>query len=147
MSLKCPSVRPSFPDFSQLALRYRFETWYIHSVGHTICRVWVSSQLDHFDLIYSQKHMKPMFCNYGLINQEKPFQFRNINGPLYTSWHKFCFLQKSYFKNIGVYFCTLWIFKLFWYCYQIVVGYRFETWYIHIVGDATDLNNLLYSQS
>ena len=52
-----PSVRPS--EFSGLffqhALRYQFETWYMHSVGGTTCRVWVSSQLGHFDLVYSQK--------------------------------------------------------------------------------------------
>ena len=54
----CPSVRPSvrvFRTFFQRALRYQFETWYIHSVGGTTCRVWVSSQLGHFDLVYSQK--------------------------------------------------------------------------------------------
>ena len=32
-----PSVRPSFPDFFQRALRYQFETWYMHSVGGTTC--------------------------------------------------------------------------------------------------------------
>ena len=54
----CPSVRPSvrvFRTFLQHALRYQFETWYIHSVGGTTCRVWVASQLGHFDLVYSQK--------------------------------------------------------------------------------------------
>ena len=52
------SVRPSvrvFRTFFQRALRYQFETWYMHSVGGTTCRVWVSSQLGHFDLVYSQK--------------------------------------------------------------------------------------------
>ena len=34
------SVRPSFPDFFQHALRYQFETWlYMHSVVGTTCRV------------------------------------------------------------------------------------------------------------
>ena len=53
-----PSVLPSvrvFRTFFQHALRYQFETWYMHSVGGTTCRVWVSSQLGHFDLVYSQK--------------------------------------------------------------------------------------------
>ena len=53
----CPSVRPSvrvFRTFFQHALRYQFETWYMHLVGGTTCRVWVSSQLGHFDLVYSQ---------------------------------------------------------------------------------------------
>ena len=44
-----------FRTFLQHALRYQFETWYIHSVGGTTCRVWVASQLGHFDLVYSQK--------------------------------------------------------------------------------------------
>ena len=42
----CPSVRPSvraFRIFLQHALRYQFETWYIHSVGGTTYRVWVAS--------------------------------------------------------------------------------------------------------
>ena len=57
-----PSVRPSvhlsllvFWTFFQHALRYQFETWYIHSVGGTTCRVLVASQLGHFDLVHSQK--------------------------------------------------------------------------------------------
>ena len=53
-----PSVRPSvrvFRTFLQHALRYQFETWYIHSVGGTTCRVWFASQLGHFDLVYSLK--------------------------------------------------------------------------------------------
>ena len=53
-----PSVRPSvrvFRTFLQHALRYQFETWYMHSVGGTTCRVWVASQLGQFDLVYSQK--------------------------------------------------------------------------------------------
>ena len=55
---RCPSVRPSvrvFRTFLQHALRYQFETWYIHSVGGTTCRVWVALQLGHCDLVYSQK--------------------------------------------------------------------------------------------
>ena len=38
MPWQCPSVRPSvhvFRTFLQHALRYQFETWYIHSVGGT----------------------------------------------------------------------------------------------------------------
>ena len=50
-----PSVRPRFRTFLQHALRYQFQTWYIHSVGGTTCRVWVASQLGHFDPVYSQK--------------------------------------------------------------------------------------------
>ena len=53
-----PSVRPSvrvFRTFLQHALRYQFETWYMHSVGGTTCRVWVALQWGQFDLVYSQK--------------------------------------------------------------------------------------------
>ena len=53
-----PSVRPSvrvFRTFLQHALRYQFETWYIHPVGGTTCRIWVGLQLGHLDLVYSQK--------------------------------------------------------------------------------------------
>ena len=74
----CPSFRLSvhvFRTFLQHALRYQFETWYIHSVGGRTCRVWVASQLGHFDLVYSQKKVKPIFCNHGLINQDKFFKF------------------------------------------------------------------------
>ena len=42
----CPSVRV-FRTFFQHALRYQFETWYIHWVGGTTCWVWVASQLGH----------------------------------------------------------------------------------------------------
>ena len=62
MPWQCPSVRLSvrpsvrvFRTFLPHALRYQFETWYIHSVGDTTCRVWVASQLGHFDLVYSPK--------------------------------------------------------------------------------------------
>ena len=58
MPWQCPSVRPSvrvFPTFLHHALRYQFETWYIHSKGGTTCRVWVASQLGNFDLVYSPK--------------------------------------------------------------------------------------------
>ena len=52
------SVRPPvwvFRTFFQHALRYQFDTWNRHLVGGTTCRVWVSSQLGHFDLVYSKK--------------------------------------------------------------------------------------------
>ena len=46
----------SFPGFFLHVLRYQFETWYIHLVVGSVTReVWVSFQLGHFDLLYSQK--------------------------------------------------------------------------------------------
>ena len=50
----CLSVQV-FRPFIQHAFRYQFETWCIHSVGGTTCRVWVSSQMGLIDLLYSQK--------------------------------------------------------------------------------------------
>ena len=47
------SFRPSFRTSYQYDLRYQFQTWNIHSVGGTTCRVWVSSKSSHSDLLYS----------------------------------------------------------------------------------------------
>ena len=38
----CLSICLSFQTFLPYALRYQFETWYIHSVGDMTCQVWVS---------------------------------------------------------------------------------------------------------
>ena len=70
----CPSVCVSW-TFLQHVLIYQFEAWYIHSVGWRTCQIWVSSQLVHFDLVSSQKYIKHIFCNHGLINQDKFFKF------------------------------------------------------------------------
>ena len=44
-----------FRDFFLHVLIYQFETWYIYAVGGVTCRVRVSFQSGHFDLLYSQK--------------------------------------------------------------------------------------------
>ena len=68
-----PSVRPRLPDFFQHALRYQFETWYIHCVLGTTCSLWRASHLGHLDIIYSQKYVKHIYCNHGFINQDTFF--------------------------------------------------------------------------
>ena len=58
----CPSVRPSaFSGLFQHALRYQFQTRYLHSLGGMTCRVLVSSQVGHFDRIYRQKYVELIF--------------------------------------------------------------------------------------
>ena len=75
---------------SQHALRNEFETFYIHSLGCTTCRIWVSSQLGHFGLIV---------CRHDLMNQDKSY----IGGPLYTCQHKFCiFFHNLIFGILGI---------------------------------------------
>ena len=80
MPWQCPSVRPSVRPsaFSGLFFNMLWDINLklgIHSVGGTTCRVWVASQLGKFDLVYSQKWVRPIFCNHGLINQDKFFKF------------------------------------------------------------------------
>ena len=76
----CPSVRPPvrvFRTFLQHALKYQFETWYIHSVGDTTCRVWVASQLGRFDPVNSQKLVKSVFtimASWIMINSSNLVQ-------------------------------------------------------------------------
>ena len=123
-----PSVRPSvrvFRTFLQHALRYQFETWFIHSVGGTTCQVWVASQLGHFDLVYSQKQVKPIFCNHGLINKDKFFKFGTQVACCILLDISSVFCKKKYFQNFGDYFCAFWIFLsfpgIFSTCFEISV--------------------------
>ena len=135
-----PSVRPSvrvFRIFLQHALRSQFETWYIHSVGGTTCRIWVASKLGHFDLVYSQKMVKPIFCNHGLINQYNssnlvhrwPAEYFSISVPFFVKtlfsefWRLFLWVL-DFSKFSGLFFLH-------------VLRYQFETCYIHAVGGAT----------
>ena len=103
-----PSVRPSRlrPPVRPSVLRYQFETWYIHSVGGTTCRVWVESQLGHFDLVYSQKYVKLIFL------QSWPQKSRWIIQIWYIGF-KFRFMLKYIFWNFGDYFYGFWIFRSF----------------------------------
>ena len=58
-----------------------------------------------------------------------------VDGLLYTSWPKFRFLQKSYFRKFGDFgFCE--VFQAF---FLHVLRYQFETWYIHLIGSVTPI--------
>ena len=136
----CPSVRPSvrvFRTFLQHALRYQFETWYIHSVGGTTCRVWVASQLGHFDLVYSQKWVKPIFCNHGLINQDKFFKFGTQVACCILLDISSVFCKNLIFRILAIIFVRFGFFEVFRAFFLHVLRYQFETWYIHAVGGVT----------
>ena len=69
---RAPSQRKVFWTFYQHALRYQFETWYIHLVGSATHQVKVSSQSGHRDLLYSQEWVNIIFFIYGIKNYIKP---------------------------------------------------------------------------
>ena len=144
MPWQCPSVRLSvrpsvrvFRTFLQHALRYQFETWYIHSVGGTTCRVWVASQLGQFDLVYSQKQVKPIFCNHGLINQDKFFKFGTQVVCCILLDMSSVFLKNIIFRILAIIFVRFGFFEVFRAFFLHVLRYQFETWYIHAAGGVT----------
>ena len=69
---RAPSQRKVFWTFYQHALRYQFETWYIHLVGSATHQVRVSSQSGHLDLLYSQEWVNVIFFIYGIKNYIEP---------------------------------------------------------------------------
>ena len=69
---RAPSQRKVFWTFNQHALRYQFETWYIHLVGSATHQVRVSSQSGHLDLLYSQEWVNVIFFIYGIKNYIEP---------------------------------------------------------------------------
>ena len=69
---RAPSQRKVFWTFYQHALRYQFETWYIHLVGSATHQVRVSSQSGHHDLLYSQEWVNVIFFIYGIKNYIEP---------------------------------------------------------------------------
>ena len=128
----CLSIRLSvhvFRTFLQHALRYQFETWYIHSIGGMTC--WVASQLGLFDLVYSPKWVKPIFCNHGLIGliayrSRQILQIWYTGGLLYSSRHKFCFFVTILFSEFWQLFLRVFFFfftfsRLFFYMFEIAV--------------------------
>ena len=152
----CPSVR-IFRTFLQHALRYQFETWYIHSVGGTTCRVWVASQLGHFDLVYSQKLVKHIFCNHGLINQDKFFKCGTQVACCILLDIGSVFCKNIIFGILAIIFARFGFFEVFRAFFLHVLRYQYETWYmyIHAVGGVTrqvrvsfqsEHFDLLYSQ-
>ena len=128
-----PSVRPSvrvFRTFLQHALRYQFETWYIHSVGGTTCRVRVASQLGHFYLVYSQKEVKPIFFNQGLINQDKFFKFGTKVACCILLDISSVFCKNIIFRILAIIFVRFGFFEVFRAFFLHVLRYQFETWFI-----------------
>ena len=69
---RAPSQRKVFWTFYQHALRYQFETWYIHLVGSATHQVRVSSQSGNLDLLYSQEWVNVIFFIYGIKNYIEP---------------------------------------------------------------------------
>ena len=105
----CPSVRPSFPDFFAISiwnLVYAFSNWRdMSSFGFiTIGSLWPSLQ---------PKVGETQFLQSWPYKSRQILQIWYVDGLLYTSWHKFRFLQKSYFWNFGDYFCAFCILRSF----------------------------------
>ena len=75
-------------------LRYQFETWYIHSVGGTTCRVWVSVQLGQF-ILFAAKSRSNSFFAIMASQTRQILHIWYIGCPGYTSWYKFRFLTKN----------------------------------------------------
>ena len=132
----CPPVRV-FRTFLQHALRYQFETWYRLSVGGTTCRVWVASQLGHFDLVYRQKKVKPIFCNHGLINQDKFLKFGTQVACCILLNIISVFCKNIILRILAIIFVRFGFFEVFRAFFLHVLRYQFETSYIHAVGGVT----------
>ena len=108
-----PSVRPSFPDFFSTCfeisiwnLVYASSRWHdMSSLSFiTIGSLWPSLQ----PKVGQTQFLQPWPYISRLI-----LQIWYVDGPLYTTRHKFRFLQKSYFRNFGNYFCAFWILRRF----------------------------------
>ena len=115
----CPSVRPSFPDFFPTC--FEISIW---NLVYTFSRWHDMSNLSFITI-------ESLWPSFFIL------QIWYLDGPLYTSRHKFRFLQKSYFRNFGSYFYTFWILRSFPCFFVHVLRYQFETWYIHLVGNVT----------
>ena len=125
------SIRPPIPDFSLLCseisiwcLVYTLSRWHdMSSVSCiTIGSLWPSLQ---------PKVCQTHFCNHGLINQDKFFKFDTHVACCILLDISSVFWKKKYF---GDYFCAFWISRSFSGFFLHVLGFRFETWYIHAVG-------------
>ena len=64
-----------FWTFFLHVLRYQFETWYIHLVGSATDQVTVSSQLGHYDLLYSQERVRVIFRHLWPQKLYRAFRF------------------------------------------------------------------------
>ena len=75
---RAPSQRKIIWCFCQYALRYQFETWYIHLVGSATHQVRVSSQSDHPDLLYSQECVNVIFLHLWPQKSYGVFRFGTL---------------------------------------------------------------------
>ena len=75
---RAPSQRKVFWIFFQHALRYQFETWYIHLVGSATHQVRVSSQSGHPDILYSQEWVNVIFLHLWPQKLYKAFRFGTL---------------------------------------------------------------------
>ena len=64
--------------FFQHALRYQFETWYIHLVGSATHEVRVSSQSGHPGLLYSQEWVNVIFLHLWPQKSYGVFRFGTL---------------------------------------------------------------------
>ena len=108
-----------FSGFFPLVLRYWFETSFIHLAGSATQSVWVLFQSGRFDLLYSQKWVKVIF-----LHSWPRKLYRTIRFCTHTYIVSYICSQPA--KSFPDFFVH-------------VLRYRFETWYIHLVGIATDL--------
>ena len=76
--LVAPSQRTAFWTFFQHALRYQFETWYIHLVGSVTHQV--SSQSGHPDIhvLYSQEWVEVIFLHLWPQKLYRAFRFGTL---------------------------------------------------------------------
>ena len=65
-------------NFFQHALRYQFETWYMHLVCSATHQVRVSSQSGHPDLLYSQEWVKVIFLHLWPQKLYRTFRFGTL---------------------------------------------------------------------
>ena len=104
------SVRPRFPDFSSTC--FEISIW---NLGYTFSRWHDMSSLSCITIgsLWPSLQVKPIFCNHGLINQDKFFKFGTQVACCILFDISSVFCKKNYFQNFGDYFCAFWIFRSF----------------------------------
>ena len=142
MPCQCPSVRPSvrpsvcphFPDFSSTCfeisiwnLVYTFSRW--HDMSSLSC-ITIGS-------LWPSLEPKLIFCNHGLINQDKFFKFGTQVACYVLLDISSVFCINIIFRILAIIFVRFGFFKVFRALFLHVLRYQFETWYIHAVGGVT----------
>ena len=75
---RAPSQRKVFWTFFQHALRYQFETWYIHLVGSATHQVKIFITVGHPDLLYSQEWVNVIFLHLWPQKLYRAFRFGTL---------------------------------------------------------------------